>query len=128
MQRQTKHSAGYDIPVTKGGWILPFCTKVFETETSFDINNDEVVLLFPRSSLGFKKNLRLVNSVAVIDKDFYPNKCKVKLHNFGFKPRKIEDNERVAQAVVVNYRTLANEVEPVTKRTGGIGSTDKHKE
>lgn len=123
-RRETKDSAGYDIPVLKGGKVRPFRTKVFDTDCALDIKNDEVALIFARSSVGFKRNLMLVNSVGVIDADFHPNAIKVKVFNFGFKTQVIKDGERLAQAVIIKYETLDNEVEPESIRVGGIGSTN----
>lgn len=125
MKRQTRQSAGYDIAVTTGGWVLPFMTKKFETQASFNIEDDEAVLLLPRSSVGIKRKLRLSNSVALIDADFWPNECMISLHNFGWKPQYIEAGERVAQALVIKYQTLKGEEEPTQERNGGIGSTGK---
>lgn len=123
-RRETKHSAGYDIPVIKGATIRPGETHVFDTDCALDIKDDEVALIFSRSSVGFKKDLMLVNSVAVIDSDFYPNEMKIKVYNFGNKTQVIEDGERLAQAVIVKYETLDGEELSEVIRESGIGSTN----
>lgn len=124
-QRATKESAGYDIPVLKGGAVKPHETYVFETDANFEIKEDEVALIISRSSLGFNKNLMLVNSVGVIDSDFYPNTIKIKVYNFGSETVIIDDGERLAQALIFKYSKLNGELEPLKKRTGGFGSTGK---
>lgn len=123
-QRATTHSAGYDIPVIKGATIRPGEIHTFETDCALDIKEDEVALIFSRSSVGFKKDLMLVNSVGVIDSDFHPNELKVRVYNFGEKTQVIEDGERLAQAVIVKYETLTEEIIPEQLRDGGIGSTN----
>lgn len=37
------------------------------------MNEDEVLFLIVRSSMGFKYNVRLCNQVGIIDKDYYNN-------------------------------------------------------
>lgn len=74
-KRGSKYSAGYDISVpwdidlpAKGTVKIPTLLKVC-------MEDDEVVLIDVRSSLGFKHNVRLCNTIPVIDKDYY-RKCK----------------------------------------------------
>jgi dUTP pyrophosphatase len=72
-KRSTKKSAGYDIRSIEEGIIKPGEAKVFKTGVKADMNDDEVLLLMIRSSLGFKYNIGLANNVGVIDSDYYNN-------------------------------------------------------
>ncbi len=54
------------------------------------MNEDEVLFLIVRSSMGFKYNVRLCNQVGIIDKDYYNNidnegHIFIKIQNEGTK-------------------------------------------
>lgn len=124
-KRATKNSAAYDIPVLNSGVVEPGGTYVFDTDASFKIADDECALIIARSSLGFKKNLMLVNNVGLIDSDYYPNEVKIKVYNFGTEPVTIEKGERIAQALIIKYETLDGEELTDFIRDGGFGSTGR---
>lgn len=122
--RQTKGSAGYDISiiVEEDTIIPPNQTKVFNTGVKVEMNEGDLLLIFARSSLGFKRNIILVNSVACIDSDF-KDEIRLALTNVGIEAQHFEKGvHRVAQGVFVNF--LKTDDDKVTaKRKGGIGST-----
>lgn len=111
-----------------GVLIEPGETYPFDTGVAFDIPEGYFGAVFVRSSIGFKKNLRLVNSVGVIDNDFRDS-VKVKLHNFGTETQEIRHGDRIAQMVLLPYVTFPiEEVEELTETergAGGIGSTGR---
>ena len=89
---------------------------------------DEVLEIYPRSSIGFKKGLMLVNTVGIIDSDYYSNKSNdgnigFKLKNLTDKEVRIEAGERVLQGIFKKYLTIDND-ECNKERVGGIGSTN----
>ena len=129
-RRSTKHSAGYDIKSIESGIIKPKESKSFKTGLKVSMNEDEVLYIYSRSSLGYKYNVCLVNSVGVIDSDYYNNKVneghfQVKLINLGDKDFEVNTGDRIAQGVFMKYLTVDNEEEIMNERKGGIGSTDK---
>lgn len=70
-RRATESSAGYD-------FFMPFniCIQrgesiVIPTGIRCKFPNNMVLLIYPRSGLGFKHGLKLVNTVGVIDSDYY---------------------------------------------------------
>ena len=91
---------------------------------------DEVLELVPRSSIGFKKGLMLVNTVGVIDSDFYENPSNdgnigFKFKNLTDKEVVIEAGERVLQGIFKKYLIIDDD-EPITNvRVGGTGSTGR---
>ena len=94
------------------------------------MNEDEVLYLYSRSSMGYKYDVTLSNSVGVIDSDFYNNKdneghFKVKLINHGNKDFEVKIGDRIAQGVFMKYLTVDDEEEIINERIGGIGSTNK---
>ena len=72
-ERKTKKSAGYDICVLESADIPPHGQHIFNTGLKVCMEDDEVLMIYPRSSLGIKKQLTLSNSVGIIDADFYNN-------------------------------------------------------
>ena len=76
-ERKTKYSAGYDIEAAEDVIIPSFKKGINPTLVKTGIKvympDDEVVLLYNRSSNPKKKGLIMANSVGVIDKDYYGN-------------------------------------------------------
>jgi dUTP pyrophosphatase len=94
------------------------------------MNEDEVLYIYSRSSLGYKHGVTMVNSVGVIDSDFYNNidnegHFSVCLINQGDEDFEVKVGDRIAQGVFMKYLTVDNEEEIDSVRTGGFGSTDK---
>lgn len=126
-ERKTKHSAGYDLAVVEGGVIPPHSTKIFNTGIKACMEDDEVLLIFVRSSIGIKRGITLANGTGVIDSDYYNNEdneghIMLALYNNTDEDVTIDDGEYVAQGVFVNYLCTGDTV--VKERKGGIGSTN----
>ena len=128
--RSTSKSAGYDIRSMEDGIINPGEYKRFKTGLKVCMNDDEVLYIYSRSSLGYKHGVTMVNSVGVIDADFYNNPdneghFSVCLINQSDTPFEVNVGDRVAQGVFMKYLMVDNEEEVVTKRSGGFGSTGR---
>lgn len=94
------------------------------------MNKGEMLLLFPRSSLGFKYYCRLANTVGVIDSDYYNSDNEghiwVKLRNEGDKAMFIKSGEGICQGVFIPFLLTDNDSFDVGNvRNGGIGSTSQ---
>lgn len=125
-ERATMCSAGYDLRTLDEVVIPPKSTVKIDTGVKAYMEIDEVLMLYPRSSLGIKKNVNLANGVAVIDADYYNNPDNdghiiICLYNFGDTEQKIEAGERVAQGVFCKYGSCGDI--PSKIRQGGTGST-----
>ncbi len=132
-KRSTSKSAGYDIRSIESGIIKPGESMAFKTGLKVCMNDDEVFYIYIRSSLAYKYNVTMANSVGVIDADFYNNEdneghFSVKLINHGDKDFKVNVGDRIAQGVFMKFLTVDEEVKVENKRKGGIGSTSKVKE
>ena len=90
------------------------------------IDGGWVLMLFPRSGLGFKYRLRLDNTVGVVDADYFGAKNEghifVKLTNCGEKPLSVAAGEAFCQGVFLPYG-LTEDDDAEGVRTGGFGST-----
>lgn len=129
-QKQTKGSAGIDLFNNDNFQIeiAPQQSVVISTGFSVEIPENYVGIVAVRSSMGFKHNATLANSIGVIDSD-YRGEIKVKIINHSDTPLKIDPGERVAQLIIIPYLNIDFEqVDTLsyTERGGnGFGSTGK---
>ena len=129
-KRSTSKSAGYDIRSITSGTIKPGESMVFKTGLKVSMNDDEVFFIFDRSSLWYKHDVSLSNSVGVIDADYYNNEdneghFSIKLINHGEKDFEVKVGDRIAQGVFMKYLCVDDEEKIDKKRKGGFGSTGK---
>ena len=132
-ERKTKYSAGYDIEVAEDTVIPSFkkcmAPTLIKTGIKAYMQDDEVLMLYNRSSNPKKKGLILANSVGVIDKDYYGNPDNDGHIMFAFYNIKDEDTvikkgEAIGQAVFQKYFISDDDVAE-GERMGGFGSTNK---
>ena len=126
-RRATAGSAGYDFVSPLEVTVPPGGTALIPTGIRAEMEEGWVLLLFPRSSLGFRHSLRLANTAGVIDSDYAFAKNEghimVKLRNPLPDPVTIGRGERFCQGIFLPYGT-AEEEDVLAKRSGGIGSTN----
>lgn len=125
-RRATTGSAGYDFTATCDVTLQPGGSALIPSGIRAWMEPGWVLLLFPRSSLGFKHGLRLANTVGVIDSDYYhaanEGHIMVKLTNGGDHEVTIHAGERFCQGIFLPYGT-ADEEDVTGERAGGFGST-----
>ena len=123
-ERQTKASAGYDFYVIEDVEIPAYGVVLLPTNVKAYMQEDEVLMLYARSSLAIKRGLILQNTTGIIDSDFFPHEIKVALKNTTDKPVKLLKNERCAQGIFLKY-LVSDSGNLDNTRDGGIGSTRK---
>lgn len=127
--RGTKFSAGYDI-CTPSKLVIPSGESIkIASDIKARVSEDEVLLLFVRSSVGIKKNVVLMNGTGVIDADYYSNPDNdgniiLALYNYGKETAIFQAGDKICQGVFVKYDTVEDDNVAAT-RIGGIGSTNK---
>ncbi|AJF40889.1 dUTPase [Vibrio phage phi 3] len=110
--------------------FLPNQVLKFGTGVKIEIPKGWVGLVMPRSGLGTKYEVTLLNTVGVIDSD-YRGEIQVAIRNRGDKEVMLEDYERVCQMVLVPHYLVFNNLEYVdslseTERgENGHGSSGK---
>ena len=126
-KRATAGSAGYDFVSPLEVTIPAGGTALIPTGIRAVMEQGWVLMLFPRSSLGFRHAVRLSNTVGIIDSDYAFAKNEghimVKLRNPLSEPVTIGRGDRFCQGVFLPFGT-AEEEEVLTERTGGFGSTN----
>lgn len=91
---------------------------------------DRVLLIVPRSGLGFKYGIRLSNTVGVIDADYADSDNEghiiISMENPSSENVPLEEGKPFAQGIVVRYE-IPEGAESGSARNGGFGSTDRQK-
>lgn len=124
--RATASSAGYDFYAQDSAVIESGEVRKIPTGVKAYMLPDEVLKIYPRSSVAIKRNLALANGVAVIDADFAGNPENdghiiIALKNTGKEPQTIYKGDRIAQGIFQKYLDCGDA--PDKERIGGIGST-----
>ena len=132
-KRATKYSAGYDFYVS-GDVVIPWGDSyIIPTGIRWVCDKEEdknkVLQIYPRSGIGFRTGVRLMNTVGIIDADYWEGNNEghimVKLYNPMNSHLHVKGGDAIVQGVITEYHTCDDEEEIVEKRTGGMGSTDK---
>lgn len=96
------------------------------TDPGTDGGRDRVLLILPRSGLGFRYGIRLSNTVGVIDADYCDSDNEghiiVSLENPSDTAVQLPQGSPFVQGIVVKYE-LPEGAESETRRNGGFGST-----
>lgn len=128
-RRETSHAAGYDLKVAVRTEIAAGEIKLVATGVKAYMQDGEVLFLYDRSSNPRKKGLILINSVGVIDGDYYGNPNNeghifAQMKNITDKTVVLEVGERIVQGVFAPF-LIADGDTADGIRTGGFGSTGK---
>jgi len=129
-KRATKGSAGYDFYSPLEFTLKPGETIKIPTGIRAFMREDYVLMLFPRSGLGFKYRLQLNNTVGIIDSDYYYSDNEghifIKLTNDSNEGKELSVpmGQGFAQGIFLQFGIT--EDDDVTElRNGGFGSTTK---
>lgn len=129
-KRATVASAGYDFYLPTEVKIKPGKTIIIPTGIRCKMNQDIVLQVFPRSSLGFKYRLQLDNTVGIIDSDYYnatnEGHIMIKLTNNSIENKELnlEKGSAFVQGIFLKYYTTIDD-DTTENRIGGFGSTNK---
>ena len=127
---KTRGSSGMDLmaflkePIK----ILPSTSCLIPTGISIAIPKDVEIQIRPRSGLAAKSNISVLNTPGTIDSD-YRGELKIILFNHGKKDFIVNNNDRVAQMVLMPILKIdfeeVNELPETMRGSGGFGSTGK---
>lgn len=144
----TQKSAGLDLMSTEEALLWPGEHRVFKTGVYIEPEenpSNECLFIIPKSGLAAKygigllsshnifvaelvqndsDGLGILNSPGLIDSD-YPGEIGVILINHGRDPHMISVGDKIAQAVLIEYKIVENAPVSSEERTGGFGSTGK---
>ena len=128
-KRKTKKSAGYDFFAVEDFTLYPNKLCIIPTGVKAYMEDNEVLYLHIRSSVAFKRGVRMLNSIGVIDADFVDNPDNEGEISLGLLSHNddivhIQKGERIAQGVFHKF-LITDDDDAEGQRVGGIGSTDK---
>ena len=129
-KRATKHSAGYDFYAPYSFKLEAGKSTLIPTGIRAKIREDYVLMLYPRSSLGFKYRLQLNNTVGVIDADYYNANNEghifAKIINDSREDKMVDisSSEAFLQGIFTPFG-ITEDDDVDTERIGGVGSTTK---
>lgn len=126
--RGDRRSAGYDIKTPVEIILKPQERKLVFTDIKAYMQDDEVLELYVRSSVGVKKGIVLSNGTGIIDSSYYSNldndgNLGLALYNTSDKEVVFEAGERICQGVFKKYLIVDNDNCINQERTGGFGSS-----
>lgn len=129
-KRKTAKSAGYDFVLPCDVRLNPrSVSAIIPTNVKAFMPDDEVLMLYIRSSIGIKQHVTLANGTGIIDADYFSNpdndgNIGICLQNNSNEIVSLKKGERIMQGIFVKYAVCdsddTNEV-----RKGGFGSTGK---
>ena len=115
-----------DCSVTTNTMIIPLGFKI-------EIPDGYHAKIFPRSSTGLKTNIRMANSVGIIDADYYNNpsneghiwvKITYPKSEINNEPFVVKKGDAIFQGIIQRYFTVRDD-KADAERVGGFGSTSK---
>lgn len=114
--RDSKLTAGYDIFLLEDLELKPNEIVKLPTGIKAYFQDNEVLLIVIRSSMGFKYNIRLVNQIGIIDSDYYNNKDNeghifIKIQNEGKETITFKAGEAIAQGIFMNYLVTKSDMD-----------------
>lgn len=129
-KRATKGSAGYDFYTPIDIYLNPGETIKVPTGIRCEMNERWVLMIYPRSGLGFKYRLQLNNTVGVIDSDYFYSDNEghifIKMTNDSNEGKivDVKAGQGIAQGIFMQYG-IVEEDDATSVRNGGFGSTTK---
>ncbi len=129
-KRATKGSAGYDFYTPVDIHLKPGETTKVPTGIRCEMNPRWVLMIYPRSGLGFKFRLQLNNTVGVIDSDYFYSDNEghifIKMTNDSNEEKVVDVKvgQGFAQGIFMQYG-ITEDDNVTEERNGGFGSTTK---
>ena len=129
-KRATKGSAGYDFYTPIDVYLKPGETLKIPTGIRCEMNERWVLMIYPRSGLGFKYRLQLNNTVGVIDSDYFYSDNEghifIKITNDSNEGKivDVKKGQGIAQGIFMQYGIVEDD-DVSELRNGGFVSTTR---
>ena len=127
---KTEGSSGMDLMANINETIIipPKTSKLIPTGLSVAIPNDCEIQIRPRSGLAAKSNISVLNTPGTIDSD-YRGELKIILYNHGDNDFEVNNNDRIAQMILVPILKInleeTEDLPDTVRGSSGFGSTGK---
>ena len=123
--RATGGSAGYDFFLPFPFSVYPGAVITIPTGIRAEIQPGWFLMLVPRSGLGFKHGMRLLNTCGIIDSDyaFADNEGHIMAKISVENNMCLQDGDRFMQGLFIPHGVVRSDSTLGLSRTGGFGST-----
>ena len=124
-RRAEPRSAGYDFYMPFPSLFTSLTPVLIPTGVRVILPDNQFLMCVPRSGLGFKYGMRLMNSVGVIDASYAEsdNEGHIMAKICTEFPFKLGTGDRFMQGIILNY-SITDDDDPLQdSRNGGFGST-----
>lgn len=123
--RSTENSAGYDFYMPYDLNVRAGEEYVVKTGICCLLAPDKFLAVVPRSGLGFKYGMRLINTIGIIDADYYDadNYGHIMVSFTADEDFELHTGDRFCQGIILPYFTVTDDCPATKNRTGGMGST-----
>lgn len=124
-RRATPGSAGYDFFMPYDQIFTGDMEVLFPTGIRAIIPDNTFLMCVPRSGLGFKYGMRLVNTTGIIDASYAgaENEGHIMAKVSSERYFRLNRGDRFMQGIIVPY-LITDDDDPIqSARTGGFGST-----
>jgi dUTP pyrophosphatase len=122
----TTGASAFDFFATDAAIVAPGRPAIVGTGLAFELPEEKVLLVMPRSGHGFNLDVRLSNCVGVIDHD-YRGEVKIKLRSDENEVLRISEGDRIAQGIIVDAEKvqfqLVDKLSETERGEGGFGHT-----
>lgn len=123
-------SAGYDFYSPVSVNISPGEKVTIWTDVKSYMGSDEVLKIYPRSSMGIKFNVSLANTTGIIDSSYYNNpdndgNIGICIINNSQDIYSVSEGDRIGQGIFQKFLVADNDSVLNDKRTSGIGHSGK---
>lgn len=128
-KRATEGSAGYDF-MTPYPFNLSLDSKnpsTIVTGIKCNIDVGWTLLFFPKSGLSKECGTKILDTVPIIDLDYYNNtnnEGNIIIQIYGLKDHEFKRRDKFIQAMFIPFGITRSD-NVTTKRTGGFGSTGR---
>ncbi len=123
--RATGGSAGYDFCLPFSFSIEPCMNVTIPTGIRVDMQPGWFLEIVPRSGLGFKYGMRLLNSLGIIDADYYyaDNEGHIMAKITVENNMCLQAGDRFVQGIFLQHGVTRSDDTLGINRSGGFGST-----
>lgn len=123
-------SAGYDFYSPTSVEISPGEKATIWTDIKSYMSKDEVLKIYPRSSMGIKFGVGLANTTGIIDSSYYENpdndgNIGICIMNNSTDTYSVSEGDRIGQGIFQKYLVADNDDTLNKERLSGIGHSGK---
>lgn len=128
--RSDDGSAGYDFYSPVDVEIYPGAQATIWTDVKSYMQKDEVLKIYPRSSMGIKFGVSLANTTGIIDSSYYGNpdndgNIGICIVNNSKEVYSVSQGDRIGQGIFQKFLVADNDNVLNEKRLSGIGHSGK---